>query len=360
MLPLKQHALALAAAPVLLSLWLAGCGDDETGPNRPECEFEIVTRSVRSDEFVRNRFFKLNSGLEEPGLDDERQRIDPGTIQVFRRMSPGPFEPGDLAFLAAYPDSNGDWSGIDFQEPFAYAARWRELSFTLLLDAAGRVRALDLGAAPVLDADLLGVVYAVIDQGGEVAYRVGDSPALGPPTREISGVPGQLYYAVKLLKAPSARAAQVSFAYEVRNFYDLGGRSIDPDATTVRIEARAPGATDPSRDDQGMAYLRIFGLDREDGAGRPVPDGVWDSHNGEIFDLPNGLLRFPWDFPRPFAGSAEQYAACVNDAAWVWNPASFLAGHLAPELYSPLTDPGDLPVYGWFRIVVETRIPVVR
>ena len=131
--------------------------------------------------------------------------------------------------------------------------------------------------------------------------------------------------------------------------------STSVDGAIGSISDIGSGAADPARDEQGMAYLRIFGLDREDAAGRPVPDGVWDSHRNEVFDLSRGLLRFPWDFPRPFAGSPEQYAAFVNDPAWTWSPAFFLAGHLAPELYSPLTHPDDLPSHGWFEIVLALR-----
>lgn len=50
------------------------------------------------------------------------------------------------------------------------------------------------------------MVYTVVDNTGRVAYRVGDSPYLVPPTHVIPGDPDHFYYAMKLLKAPLARA----------------------------------------------------------------------------------------------------------------------------------------------------------
>lgn len=355
------RAYAIVAVVLILALSAVGCSDDDDpSPSAPECEFEIVTRTIASDQFIRNRFFRLNSGREIPGLDADLHLIDPNSIHVFRRLPQGPFGPGDLAYLAVYPDSNGDWSGIDFQEPHDYGDRWRELPFELVREDDGSVRALDLRATTILDADLLGVTYTVIDRTGQVAYQVGDNPRAVPPVREIAGDPGRLYYGMKLLKAPLDHAEPVSFAYEFRTVYDLGWRQTIPEWISVWVEQSSRGVVDPSRDEQGMPYLRIFGLDRESTDGRPVPDGIADFHRVEIFDLRRGLLIFPEDFPQPFAGSPDQYTAYVNDPVWVWDPDSYLANNLAPELYSAFTPPQELPIYSRFRIIVELRMPVVK
>jgi len=108
--------------------------------------------------------------------------------------------------------------------------------------------------------------------------------------------------------------------YELRNFYDLGGRDIALETLTLAIRRSMNGnATDPEGVD-GKSFLKILRLDLQDRTGGATPDGRVD---GRYIDGASGILFFP-DL-HPFApdstdptgecGSASGFGSynCLDD-----------------------------------------------
>lgn len=344
---------ALLAA--LVCTTLAGCADD---PAAPADEPEVVTWTVRSDEYIPNRFFKLDlPELEAHGRDPATERIDPGSLMIFALEADGPFGPNDIRNVAAYVDSTGcrDWnaSTIDFTRPHVTGLRWRQwLDLDLVVEDDGTLAAVDLGTSAPWGATLA-VTYRVLDPHGQVLVQVGDDPTRVPPGQTVEGQGGELHYRMKLLKLPALEADPWLHRYALRNTYSLGSSNIDPTAFVFAIE-RGDDSLNPQRDELGVEYFAIFGLDRQDLAGHPVADGVADIHDPALFDLQRGLLRFPADMPEPFAATRARYEANVQDPDWDWARSTYLTANLVPPLYSPGTQPAEFPQYGRFRLVVRT------
>ncbi|MBE0567243.1 MAG: hypothetical protein IH621_14885 [Krumholzibacteria bacterium] len=334
---------------------LAGCSDE---PATPADEPEVVTRTVRSDEYIPNRFFKLDlPELEAHGRDPATERIDLGSLKIFALEADRPFGPNDIRNVAAYFDSTGcrDWnaSTIDFTRPHVTGLRWRQwLDLDLMVEDDGTLAAVDLGSSAPWEATLA-VVYRVLDPHGQVLAQVGDDPTLGPPEQTVEGKGDELHYRMKLLKLPAVEADPWLHRYALRNIYSLGSSNIAPTTFEFSIEA-SENRPNPQLDELWVEYFAIFGLDRQDLAGNPGADGVADIHDPALFDLQRGLLRFPADMPEPFAATRARYEANVQDPDWYWSWSTYLTENLEPALYSPGTPPAEFPHYGRFRLVVRT------
>ena len=337
---------------------------------------QVEDRIIYSSDYLNNRFFKLD--LFDPSLPPDRQsepfgrrqgeRIDISSLKIFKLKGPGQPSGDDIENVAAYIDSSGyhSWydnsltvppagaqgSGMDFSKPHIYGQWWREISnFDPLLDADGNLVAVDMRTR-MLDDDVLAVTYDIIDETGAVVGSVGDRPGIDQPDQALAGVEG-VFYRLKLLKAPINDNHPHLFAYVLRNIYSLGGSNIDPATFELRIERNTTGEAQPQQDEHGLDYIRIFGLDRENAQGLAGSDGVVDSNNPYIFDLQKGLLKFPLDFPTPFAADSSQYAAYADTSAFTWGPGSFLTENQAPQLYDPSVFPSDYNKYQYFRIVAR-------
>lgn len=351
---MNKIASILAAAALLLAVALCGCDDD---PVDPTPVVEIETTVITADQYLRNRFFKLDRpDVESPDGRVAGQQILESSIKIFRLREDGPLEPGDIANVAVYVDSLGYrlWNElfIHFGNPRTTGARWQEVTdFEVMRDANGDFAAVDLRASQP-DEDVLAVTYTVVNAQGEIVSHVGDDPARGEATQYIPRLDG-LYYRMKLLKAQQSWLDPHVFGYALRNIYDLGGRNLDPHWLDIAVQTIDPGLFGSVVDEQGMPYLRIFGLDVLNLDREPLPDGLADIHDSRLFDLRLGLLKFPRDFPHPFAGAPAQYEAYVNDPGWDWEASRYLVTAMAPELYSIETAPEDLARYGRFRIVVK-------
>lgn len=351
-----KRSVSLKIWGLMLCLGLGpGCGDDPADPIAPLPEFVLHTTTITSDQYLRNRFFRLQSGQEEQPLQPG-QRIDLHSVQVFRALLPWEeADPWEVQNIAVFIDSLGV---PQEQQAYAGAVRWAELDFDVRLDIDGALIGVDLGEGQAFDADLLAVNYRVVDQSGFLVLQMGDRPGFVEPSHTLPGDPEHLYYFMKLLKAPVADRERWSFPLMLRNIYDLGGWGLDHTSLQVTLARNTEGAG-AEVDEGGLPYLQIFGLDRYGNAdGSPGADGVADLPWQEVFDLVRGLLYFPAALPEPFNGTREQYEAFAASAEhWQWDEGSYLATHLAPELYSPWVLPADYPQYGHFRIVVTTRIP---
>jgi hypothetical protein len=287
-------------------------------------------------------------------------------------MLPGEPGVGDIANVATYVDSLGFriWGDTDFSQPHLFGLRWREIysvAWRPLLDAAGQLAGVEFRTR-MDDGDIFAVIYEIKLANGSIV-QVGERPGWDSPEQEVEGGEG-LYYRMKLLKAPVSDQEVYTFQYVLRNIYSLGRMHIDYTTFDLRIERNVPASAAPHLDENGLAYIRIFGLDRDDPQGNGKPDGLVDWWDPLIFDLEKGLLKFPLDFPMPFApggnpmgrwdeadATAEaSYAAYADTSAFVWD-LSFLQYNQTWQLYDPTVYPPDYSQFARFRIIA--RYPAV-
>jgi len=316
---------------------------------------QVSDNIIQSSDYLNNRFFQMDLPGAEPGGRGPGERIRYNSVKIFQMMPAGQFQPGDIANVAVYVDSLGfrawNTTNMDFSVPNDYGPRWREVtSFDPMLDANGGLVAIDMRSR-MDDSDVLAVTYIVEDATGAALGTVGDNPEIfSGPGQTIPGVDGN-YYRMKLLKAVSTKTHPHVFGYVLRNIYSLGGANIDPTTFELRIE-RVDNSLQPAQDENGLDYVRVFGLDRRSAQGADRPDGLVDSDDPLLIDLTKGLLKFPLDFPQPFNGTQEQYAAYADTSAFTWDN-TFLADNLAPKLYDPDVLPSEYPQYARFRLVAR-------
>ena len=134
--------------------------------------------------------------------------------------------------------------------------------------------------------------------------------------------------------------------YELRNFYDLGVRDIDPTKTTIQVRRQQGGGTrefaeqfsDP-KTGLNLTYLELTGLDlltqTQGGTPQPGYDGKIDRFaDHSLVDWKNGLLYFP-DL-RPFAPRLNR----PGDKYFFQNRIAPYA--IAPRRRTLVTDPNDV------------------
>ncbi len=326
---------------------------------------QVSDNVISSAAYLNHRFFQLDlPNVEFPGGRFQGDIILPESIKIFQLMPGGEPTGSDITNVAAYVDSLGylNWDSIDFANPHLFGRRWREITaWDPMRDADGGLIAVDMRTR-MSDQDALAVIYE-IEQADGTIVNVGDFPGIDPKEQAVNGGEG-LYYRMKLLKAPVSDQEKHTFQYVLRNIYSLGGSNIDINSFDLRIERNEPGQNQPQQDESGLDYIRIFGLDRDNPQRSGSSDGIVDVWDPFLFDLQKGLLKFPLDFPMPFApGGAPiidgneadiqaeaTYTAYADTSVFVWNP-SFLRTNQAWQLYNPSFYPSQYSEFGKFRIV---------
>lgn len=355
--PDRGRGLFLAALCLMLPILFSACSDDDDpvlpDPGDGEPAIRQVTNEFDSWEYLQNRFFRLDlPEVDLPGRG-EGWVIDPSSIRVYEYAGPGMLGELDIQNVAVYEDTTGVfWSAdgspdADFQVPYISAERWRERSFDRRLDRNGELVAIDLGDWVPEDA-LLAVAYRITN--GYETIPIGDLPGIDDDSREE--IDGELYYRMKLLKAPVNWQNDATFDLMLRNVYRICPLNAGSFDRELRIERNDPGAEEPEVDILGIPYVTLFGLDRYTESYEPVPDGVADFLDDELFDWWQGLLFFPQDMPHPFAAEPEQYEAYAANGDFDFE-SSYLSQppFLTPEIYDPRTLPADYELYGTFRFL---------
>ena len=249
--------------------------------------------------------------------------------------------------MAAYVDETGRWQDLDFQQPQYYGGRWQQLDWEMRLNVDGELVHLDLMESLPLET-VIGIIYKVIDHNGDLVYQVGDFPGIDEDNRIT--LPGEsgLYYRIKLLKGDAMDQHIHPFYLVLRNIYDIGARSISVEDLDLKIEWNTSGAN-LDVDEVGIPYIRIFGLDSQQLDGSSGSDGRPDVHDPILFDLNRGLLIFPLSFPHPFAANSGTYELYADSSLFIWS-GSYLQLHQTPQIYDPLTYPGDYQQYSPFLL----------
>lgn len=302
-----------------------------------------------SYQYLNNRFFYLDiPALDNPGAP-AGYSIDPNSIYIYEQKGDGSQLEDDILNVAAYLDDTGTfWHNNnpippDFDHPYVIGERWRAVPFETMLDINGNLVAIDL-RTQMPSETILAVAYRLTN--GTDVIKVGDIPGQDDNNRyPINGVN---HYRMKLLKAQETDKEPYTFQYVLRNIYPLGGARIDPETFELRIERAQQGEAHPELDENGIPYLRIFGLDNNDGRGGG-PDGIADKNDPYLFDLENGLLKFPLNFPQPFAADSTTYTNYAGEPVW----GGFLAGHMAPDLYDPEVLSSYYNNSGYFKIIAS-------
>jgi len=339
---------------------------------------EVEDIVILSGNYLNHRFFQMDLPPgpvyppvhDNPGRQAAIQRIYPPSIKVFKMMGVGPLGNKDIRNVAVYVDSTGVfWDpgnpdptmpAADFQNPYRYASRWRQVDYDLMLDVDGNLVALDL-RQQMLNEDILAVTYSVVDANDNVLYRVGDDTS-NPPSNPLPNEE-QLYYRMKLLKGPVNQMEPYSFYYVLRNIYSLGGGNIDIDTFDLRIEREVTSDAFPYQDENQVPYIEIFGLDRDDPQHTGTPDGLVDKTDGAIFDMRKGLLKFPLDFRTPFAAGYDAYRYYSDRFHWDADPSvnpvdprfndAFLKTKQDSSLYDPRVLPSEYHNFNSFRLVAS-------
>jgi hypothetical protein len=343
---------------------------------------EQTDHEIASWNYLNNRFFRLDlpetvafsTGLADHtvlgydfpdtlGRDTANERIRRESIRVYRNMggiAPGPT---DLQYVAAAIDSSGRWDPAYVDAITAdvnnwkHAWVWRPVDYTFLETVDGQLVAIDLGRT-MLEDDILAVYYEVENRAtGEVVYRVGDDPRLPAPVAAEGGleISDQPYHRLKLLKPE--RTDYFTFQYVLRNIYSLGGTNINAETFEMSVETSALVDQPGQHDGTGYTYLNVFGLDVETEQGLEGADGLVDKHRTVLFDLTNGLLKFPLGVPEPFNAPEEFYRSNALTAypegegfTWQWEDTR-LQRDLTPEIYHWRTAPTDYDEYDKFKLV---------
>lgn len=331
----------------------------------------VTDHVIEGWRYLNNRFFRLDLDPNDPAVaafyDTDipgrpaGAEIDLETLRIFRFLGSVTEQDGDVRNVVAVVDTAGVWDAgyvgwlnSQLASPtaieFEYGDIWRPIDFEPMRDEFGNLVAVDL-MREYDRTDILAVAYDVVDASGAFLYQVGDIPGQDEDRRvEIGpGEAGTLYYRMKLLKPQDPEAH--TWQYVLRNIYQLGGSNIDAETFEFRIEANTP-VDFPERDDSGLDWFRIFGLDRYDNVGSLGHDQLPDANMPYIFDLQAGLLKFPLDFPFPFSAPQAKYETYADDPAFSFDE-SFLKDNLMPEIYDPATTEQDLKKGTKFSLVAS-------
>lgn len=121
-----------------------------------------------------------------------------------------------------------------------------------------------------------------------VAYRTAKGTTYGDIDYQPGGAEA---ITLKLIKARRQRPEDPSWQYEWRNVYDLGTKNISPEGFELKIYKDVSGIH-PEDSQDGIPYLRIFGLDKHGEKPGSPPDGLIDLDEA-IINRQRGELIFP-------------------------------------------------------------------
>ena len=295
-------------------------------------------RTISDRSFIVNTYFFLD---RPPDRQFPNRFIRPqeGAIDVYKSVPDFQSATKPTTWGAAYVDSLGDGSGIGLGAEFE--KRQFELlaaidDYRFVLDAVTEgVVGIEL-VRPISKGEILAVAY--VNVAGDTTGDFGKAASKD----ENEPLWFELIWPADPL--PQGRFGY-TWAYMMRNIYNLGLSNIDASTLDVEIAEIANRANPTNPDSSSVPWIRIFGLDQTDETGTGKPDNRVDLLTG-VIDAQRGILTFP-DLT-PFDPNP------ANVERWTEGEFAFTGRYANlpnPALYEEL--PSNPAVQSLFNIVVK-------
>ena len=298
-----RSRLLIPGLPLILALSLSiftSC-DDECNCNENVAPQVPEERWINDIFFVQNTYFFLDRPPSEQ-YPNRFIRPKEGSIDLYRSVPAVLPAETPTTWGAAYVDSLGRGAGI------GVGADFHKRLFELLTpdDDYRLVR------DPVTDQAIGIELIEPISTGGgalaaayvnEAGDTIGD---YGEPGSRDENAPLLLELIWPSLPIPQGPFGY-TWAYMMRNVYDLGINNIDASTLDIDIHEIANRPDTSTPDSSSVPWIRIFGLDQTDAAGSGPPDGKVDLATG-VVDAERGRLIFPGITPfDPDPGDVEYW-----------------------------------------------------
>jgi cell surface protein SprA len=142
---------------------------------------------------------------------------------------------------------------------------------------------------------VVGVAYRY-KYNGEI-FRVGElSTVTDDVSADTTNLSNRVLF-VKMLKSTTQRVGQPTWDLMMKNVYSLGAYQVNPEDFQLDVLYEDPGEGFkrflPTSNLEGIPLIRVFGLDRLNTQGDPVPDGIFDFVPGLTINPQNGRIYFP-------------------------------------------------------------------
>ncbi|UCH62375.1 MAG: cell surface protein SprA [Fidelibacterota bacterium] len=232
--------------------------------------------------FMANRYFFLDMVFRAnyyPLLEDGMHGFDAGRmviqLEVYRSVNR---QEADTYSGTAYVDPNNPQVDPNYatQGNFKRLLLNEDYTFNPQL---GWIRL----KSPASDHEIIAVAYSLGDISGVPKEKVGDV-GTAADTTDLT---------LKLIKARGQTITHPTWPLEFKNVYSLGGANINPEGFEVKITNRRGTTEGDDRFSNGVSYLTIFGLDKENENRDPIPDEIIDASNANLVNLARGELHFP-------------------------------------------------------------------
>ena len=351
---------------VVISLMLASCDDEPTCPcGLDDEQYVWETHRIRDVDYVKNTYFFLDS----PSGPSIRPDVAGNEgIEVF--LSVTSFEiaqnPDWIPIYngKAFVDSSATGQDIDaamqayrdsLELPDHEARDFRRLELNtdfryILYAQTDELIGIELIRAVPND-KILAVRYINIDGDTIGDYGVNPKTVVSNPPVVPPLIAPSFFELIKPRDPRPDDSFGYTWPFMMRNHYNLGLLHIDYNHFSIAIEDLSVRPDKNRPDGETVPYLRIFGLDRYDRFGQPVPDDQIDLSSA-VIDLWAGILTVP--VLRAFDPPHDSVAAwCQGDATFIV-PDDY-NGLANPEIYDDYLNASDADQVHKYDIVVKVR-----
>ncbi|MEW6102856.1 MAG: carbohydrate binding domain-containing protein [bacterium] len=249
----------------------------------------LGSSDMQDTSFIRRRFYQVLGSI-----DMEGDKVDKGRIEWLKSKGYLPIKPGSFMVYIDDKDPNNNTSAIPLTG-FTYE---KSGSYTGYFDQKfpGEDYSFDYWTG------ILSFKYAISEN---YVVLVSFINGLGSSTTNLI---------IKNEKAEEIKNPGVYELFEIKGYYSLFYRKINPEAADFSFEIRDTGgrywydANNNGLFDTGeLTYVRIFGLDRDKRYDQEGKERLeYNKIDKDVFDLDLGLLKFPDRIPFDFTTSTTK------------------------------------------------------